>query len=210
MFLGFELANDQMMVKLYFLPSLKAALTGQTPLALSKEALQHLKGENGEPIFDLRMVCDYLESFPDATAPKPFIIAVDAEAPPKTRLKIYVRSPQTSFASVVDMLEMGGQLPALSSRALASLKELWQSVLDVDENFSSEKALPHRSHQTAGLLYYFSVKPGSKIPKVKVYLPVRHYGRSDYDIAAGLSAFLLKRGKCLNGATYLQGVRQLW
>ena len=208
-FLGFELASDRIMLKIYLLPSRRAALEGKSSLALMKDSIKRLKNKNGEMLFDFCMVWNYLESFPDCE-PRPLIMAIDAEEFSRARIKVYVRTFQTSFSSVVNTLEMNGCLPPLSEQALRALKELWQSVLHVDQVTSDTQPLPDRLHCTAGILYYFSVKAGSDIPKVKVYIPVRHYGTHDADIAHSLSAFLQRRGQGLGDDTYLQGLQRLW
>ncbi|KAF2869631.1 aromatic prenyltransferase [Massariosphaeria phaeospora] len=208
-FLALDLVADQIMLKIYILPTSRAALEGRSPLAISKDSIQSLQDGEGNAIFDLSLVWSYLDSFPTSEAPQLEILAVDAETVHKARLKVYVRTRQTSFASVVQIFEMGGRLPRLSERAISSLKDLWNELFGLDASIAETQPLPVNPHRTAGILHYFSVRSGSKLPKIKVYLPVRHYSKNDDQVARGLSKFLDKQNKQLTDGPYLQGLQRL-
>ena len=95
----------------------------------------------------------------------------------ESRLKIYYRCRDTSFASVVDCLTLGGLLH-LPGQALQDLKRLWDAVLDAD-------ALARGvDHETAGMLYDIAIRPGGSQPVTKIYIPVRHYGKGRSDAVA--------------------------
>ncbi|KAK0739371.1 tryptophan dimethylallyltransferase-domain-containing protein [Apiosordaria backusii] len=209
-FTAFDLERDSMTVKYYFLPTHKALSLGKSNLELAEDAILALPSPcrtdlNG---FEspLRTVTDFIRSHPTPSQPTVEIVAVDCVDPALSRIKIYVRSRETTFDSVVRMLTLGGGLPPLSEDARSSLVELWCGVFGVSD---TKEQLSAKNHRTAGILYYYELKAGGKVG-AKVYLPVRHYGKSDEQIARGLSGYLTKRGKGLNGGmSYYDGVAAL-
>jgi hypothetical protein len=42
----------------------------------------------------------------------------------------------------------------------------------------------------AGILYNMEFRLGSEIPKVKVYIPVGHYARSDWHVLMALNGYM--------------------
>lgn len=209
-FIAFDLERDSMVVKYYFLPALKALSLGKSNLELAEDAILSLPSPShkGSAGFEapLRAVTDFIRSHPKPSQPAVEILAVDCVDPALSRVKIYVRSRETTIDSVVHMLTLGGSLPPLSARVRSSLNELWRAVFGVDD-CSADLAV--RSHRTAGMLYYYELKAGGKV-SAKVYLPVRHYAKSDEQIARGLSEYLAKRGKGLaGGLSYYDGVAAL-
>lgn len=216
-FIAFDLEhNEDIVVKYYFMPALKAASLGTGKQEMTEAALRALKLRDGPALASLlesyHVLTEYFASFPVGTITVE-IVAVDCVTPSKSRVKIYVRSRQTTFDSVIDMLTLGGRLPPLSQTAISSLRELWVGFFGTPGSETSilEGPLPERPHCTAGILYYFELKPGSPLPTSKVYLPVRHYAQNDEQIARCLSQYLEKRGQGLaGGTTYLEGARKLW
>ncbi|KXJ85035.1 dimethylallyl transferase [Microdochium bolleyi] len=216
-FIAFDLEhNGDMVVKYYFLPSLKAASLGTGRLELTEAALSGLRlrepSDSASVLDSFHLLTEYIATFPSGTVTVE-IVAVDCVTPSKSRVKIYVRSRQTTFGSVLDMLTLGGRAAPLPESAVSSLKELWVNLFATAGNEAEilEAPLPENPHCTAGILYYFELKPGLPLPTSKVYLPVRHYAQDDEQIALGLSRYLEKRGKGLaGGMTYLDGVRKLW
>ncbi|KAK4153857.1 aromatic prenyltransferase, partial [Chaetomidium leptoderma] len=211
-FIAFDLEHDGMVVKYYFVPTLKALSLGKSNLELAEDAILALpsppntKNATGFEV-PLRAVTDFIRSHPEPLQPAVEIVAVDCVDPAQSRIKIYVRSRETTFASVVHMLTLGGSLPPLSARVRASLEELWCAVFGVED---CRQDLAGTNHRTAGMLYYYELKAGGAKVGAKVYLPVRHYAKSDDQIARGLSGYLAKRGKGLEGGmSYYDGVAAL-
>ncbi|OCL02663.1 aromatic prenyltransferase [Glonium stellatum] len=206
-FLAFELAEESIMIKVYFLPQWKAMSTGESTLSLVEKSIQNLGLCDLSLVTGFDIIADYIQSFPEKDRPEVEIVAIDCINPAKSRIKIYLRSRRTCFDSVVDMMTLGGRLPSMTEKGFLSLEDLWCSVLSLD---SSDVILPENAHRTAGILYYLELKAGSTIPKSKVYIPAKHYGGNDEAVARGLSEFLKKRGQCMvNGSTYLSGITQL-
>lgn len=182
-FLAFELGDDEPMVKAYLMAAAKAAVTGQSEGLIIKDALtQYATKHKWQDLMDLVGTLCNKES---ALQLHPFIVAVDCVAPQDSRIKVYVRSPDTSFSAVRQVLSIFDD-PAEISEGLKKLRELWQLLFGLDD-FSP---LPRKEHQTAGMLYYLEVRPQSKKTTIKVYLPIKHYAKDDYEAAIGLTTFM--------------------
>lgn len=189
--LGFELENDRIATKAYFAPA-KGRQLEQSPWTLISESIRSLENE------DVRSSSyDKLVEFMDRD-PEGALLEV-------VGLKLYVRSPHTSFDSVCAILTMGGSLHKLrSENTMNAFRELWQLVLGLEEDFPSSKELPDNGHPTSGLLYYFDIGVGKPISEPKLYIPVKHYGSNDRDIAHGLASFLKRRGQDQPFANYMR------
>ncbi|KAG6324390.1 hypothetical protein E4U22_002134 [Claviceps purpurea] len=211
-FIAFDLDKDSMTVKYYFLPTLKSLACGKTNLELMEESILSLPEADEAVRSSLKVLTTYIRAYPQDEQPQAEIFAVDCVNPANSRLKIYVRSRKTTFDSMLEMMTLGGQTPDLTQDAIDSLRELWCACFALPNNPSvTSKPLRSKEHRTGGLLYYFELRPGAALPTSKVYLPVRHYGKTDDQIARGLSSYLSKRGQCLEGGlSYYEGVRRIW
>ena len=140
------------------------------------------------------VLLDFLKDDPDGSELHMLILGIDCVAPTKSRVNFYMRTPSTSFDHIAVIMSLGGRRK-MNPEALAELEELWRAILGLHENFSSSAELPKDLHCTSGVLFYFDIKPGCSTPDVKVYIPVRHYGKNDGSIASGLTIFLQERGR---------------
>ncbi|KZF23924.1 aromatic prenyltransferase [Xylona heveae TC161] len=207
-FIAFDLLEDKVVTKYYFMPSWRSSRTGKSNLETVENAIQSLDSVGIHFGNSLNLVTDFLRSFDEKEQLQVEILAIDCVDPVQSRIKIYIRSPRTSFDSAVDMLTMKGKLDPISD--IASLKELWCNIFGIDDqSFDASNSLPEKGHRTSGLLYYLEIKASCPSPKTKVYLPVRHYAQDDEQVARGLSAFLEKRGKGLSNGSYYEGVSRL-
>ena len=210
-FIAFDLQEDSVVVKYYFMPSRRAALEQKSNFELIHSAISKLALPETYFAASLDMITEYMGMANESDKLVAEIAAVDCVAPAQSRIKIYVRSRNTTFASMLDLMTLGGRLPAFTDANEASLRELWCAVFGIEsDKFSPADRLPGRDHRTAGILYYLELKANSPRPKVKVYLPVRHYAHSDEQIARGLSDFMKRRDKGLVNRSYYDGVTRLW
>ena len=69
---------------------------------------------------------------------------------------------------------------------------------------SDEQDLPSLNHETSGMLFYFDIKPSSKLPDVKGYIPVRHYGKTDLSITDGLIGLLERHNRAKYKDRYME------
>jgi DMATS type aromatic prenyltransferase len=207
-FIAFDLEEETMMVKFYFLPSWKAASLSDSNAALAVESILSLPGLTHGLKTSLGVMVSYISSFPAEFEPQVEIVAVDCLEPRQSRIKVYVRFQQTSFESMIDAMSLGGALPSFPPSILQDLKDLWCSCFGIDQTSSLDENIQHR---TAGLLYYYELRENRPLPTSKVYLPVRHYASDDDQVARGVSDFLWKRGMTLKGGlSYYEGLSQLW
>ena len=115
-----------------------------------------------------------------------------------TMLKAY-------FFAVFKARETDQSTQTLISRAIAKLADI--VVLLPAQSGTSENDLPHKAHRTAGILYYYDMRPRQLVPTPRLYIPVRKYGRSGTVIAEGLLTYLKTRGRDEMTGRYLKVLR---
>lgn len=209
-FIAFDLLEKDIVVKQYYLPGQTAIREGSSNWNLVRDSIQKLSGPAKPLLASFDTLVNFVESFSAESQPTVEILAIDCLEPNKSRLKIYIRTMDTTFHSVLNMLTLGGKAPK-SDEEINSLRELWLSVFGLSpESFAMHQRLPIKEHRTGGMLYYFELKSNAILPKSKVYLPVRHYAQNDDQIAQGLSNYLEQRGKKLSTGSYYQAVKKLW
>lgn len=219
-FLAFELERNirnscrNFMTKAYFLPEWKALLNDESTFSLVRSSIKTLAAYHPDALLheSWNLVAGYIQSFnSDSGRPQVEIEALDCIDLSQSRIKIYLRSSRTKFNDVLDMMTLGGQISNhIQGSLLESLKSIWCSVLSLEEK-DLEADLPANNHRTAGILYLAELRPRCRVPKIKVYIPAKHYGKNDLSVAQGISAFLSSRGNSfVDGSDYLTGAKQLW
>ena len=192
-FAAFDLYGDSIMVKAYFIPALKSIQTGLSKLDLVSRSLVALNAQAGLDLGAFRLLRDYIDNSPHQEI-EVEILAIDCVLPTKARLKIYVRSPHTSFRSVEDIMTLGDQNRRLQmAKSLEELHKLWDLVTGDGRTKPASEDLKHVSHRTAGILYNFEIQHGKWELVPKVYIPVRHYGKNDLAVMQGLRLWLQMR-----------------
>ena len=188
-FYAFDLEDREISSKAYFFPGPKARELGQSNLEVISRAIKaapHVRAAETEA---LSLFCEYAQVKGLDTLELD-MLALDMIDPLASRLKIYFRIRETTFTSVIDALTLGGRVTSREiDKGLDGVRELWNSVLDVNEE-SHDLGLPFVGHRTAGILYNVAFKLGDSMPEVKIYIPVRHYATSDREIMRGLSNYL--------------------
>ncbi|KAL9072017.1 MAG: hypothetical protein Q9157_005250 [Trypethelium eluteriae] len=186
-FYAFDLEDDKTTAKAYFFPALRAQEAKMSTLdvicqAISRAPQWRLAGSQA-------LVSFRNFATKPASAKLEFsMLAIDLVEPSLSRVKIYYRCRRTDFESVVHNLTLGERERAAALRqGLESLRALWDALFQVDSQ--SKTSLPYVNHQTAGILYYAELRPGSSMPSTKIYLPVRHYSVTDQHITTTLSSY---------------------
>ena len=206
-FLGFELQRGGKIAFKTYLAPIKATRSERSPMDVATAAIQTLISK------DLRLqaygqVLDFMAHDHEGRSLEFLGLAVDCVHPSKSRLKLYMRSPHTSFESVRACMTLGGAVcPSGTLKCLEELWELWKLVIGLADGISPREELPLNEHLTSGVLYNFDIKSGSLFPEPKIYIPVRHYARDDLSIAKGLAMFLAKRGSDQFVDAYLRMLR---
>jgi len=209
MFLAFEFLKSELAAKAYFIPPGDRNEV-QNRLLAAIRSLERLDAERavGTQWAALDQTLSFMCSNDDGRSLSMFMIGIDCVEPSKSRLKIYVRTPKTSFDSVVNILTMCGKRAGFE-KDLRDLKELWYMTLGLPIDFLTSEELPLREHATSGVCYYFDIQQATALPDIKMYIPVRHYGRSDMETARGLVEFLHLHGRERYSSGYLRALKEL-
>ncbi|KAF2711257.1 aromatic prenyltransferase [Pleomassaria siparia CBS 279.74] len=208
MFLAFELYNSPK-VKGYIILGPETPQASITTIELVARSLRTLPSGTSELMQSFNSIHQYLENLDATEQARTEMLAIDCIDPKKARIKIYLRSPRTSFDSVLQMICLGGRLQPWSNSSIHALRTLWKLTLSLNDAVSDADPLPSKSHRTAGIIYYFDIRIGASVPACKVYIPVKHYGQDDQKIATGFQKYLDIYDLKLNGACYLEAVREM-
>ncbi|KAI1109050.1 dimethylallyl tryptophan synthase GliD1 [Nemania sp. NC0429] len=199
-----------MSFKSYFIPRKLGQGKGLIPLPLWKNSLVQLQPENTAR----DLVYDFIETSPEGPKMVPMILAVDNVPIAKSRLKFYLQTSSTSFASAREIMTVGGRVPLTESQ-LGDLRSLISAVVG---DFPEDEHVPRTRNYSpaaqdnfveipellAGYIYYFDMAPTSKTPDVKLYIPTRHIGPDDLTIARGLVGWLENHGRGGYGQNYMK------
>lgn len=180
LFYAFDLVEGEPTAKVYFFPKYRAISCRKSNLEVITEAIAGAPYCTEET---LRAATVFYE-FAEITTNKDIeyeMLATDLLAPPASRLKIYFRCRNTSFDSVMLIMTLGGRIqnPELA-RGFEQLRALWNGLFGFCQ--STSQPLKNNDHRTAGILYNVEFRLGDLYPVAKVYLPVRHYARSDASV----------------------------
>ena len=121
------------------------------------------------------------------------MVAVDCVTPSMARVKIYLRSQETSWECLC-RIDHDGQIK-VSRRASENMRLLWQLVLSLEHDFSTAQQLPTSHRSEAGTFYCFYARPGDAVLRCKLYIPAKYYGLNDEAIGQGLEQYFQKRGQ---------------
>ena len=150
------------------------------------------------------------------------MLAVDDVEPSKARLKFYFQTPHTSFASVREIMTLGG-LKSVPEEQLQDLRTLIAAVTGLEEDFPEDAEVPCAPEYDpaakenfvelpillSGYLYYFDIAPGMALPDIKFYTPVRRYGRDDMSLAKATVAWMEAHGRGAYSERYLSMLHAL-
>lgn len=189
LFLAFEL-GPTIATKAYFMPT-KSLQDSTPPLTLLDSAITRLRSA-GHICGGYEQLLYFL-STPAGSDLSLVIVAIDCFESTTSRFKIYMRSPHTSFASVLSNMTLGGARP-LPHKAIENLRELWYSTLSLPSSYREDEELESKSHETSGILYNFDLSLSSNSISPKLYIPLKHYAKSDGASAKGLGKYLGARG----------------
>ena len=188
-FWAFDLNEKDITVKAYFFPEYRAHATQRTNIQVISEAITAAPFCTSEDLSALHMFQEFVHEH--AKVPLEMdMLAIDLVKPLQSRLKIYYRTRETSFESVRNSMTLGGRVTNNDmDTGIQNLRRLWDSLFN-QQGVPDSCPLPASTHRTAGILYNVEFRLGSKAPKVKIYIPVRHYARSDWQIMNAVSDFL--------------------
>ncbi|PHH64516.1 hypothetical protein CDD81_4295 [Ophiocordyceps australis] len=194
-FYAFDCSETDIIPKVYFFPKWRAKVSGQSNLNVLFQAMRaapHVTDENFK-------AGDMFYAFCSSAGSRLLeheMLAIDLIDPLRSRLKIYFRSRETSFNSVINIMTLGGRIRnPKRCESLVELHRLWNALFGVSD--AVDEPLRHVEHRTAGILYNVEFRLGEALPVAKIYLPVRHYSASDEAVICGLNDYFQdgQRGK---------------
>ncbi|KAI2643565.1 dimethylallyl tryptophan synthase GliD1 [Xylaria nigripes] len=205
-------------IKTYFVPRLLGQTKGQIMLAQWEQSLQKLEAHNAARA----ALNEFLTTNLEGQLLSPFMLAVDNVVPEKSRLKFYFQTPHTSFASVREIMTLGGRRKVSESN-LEDLRTLISAITSIPEDFPEDAEVPCAPEYDfsaqdnfvelpillSGYLYYFDIAPGGSLPNVKFYSPVRRYGRDDLSLANAIVDWMNNHGRAGYGEQFLSMLHSL-
>ncbi|KAJ4206691.1 hypothetical protein NW767_002979 [Fusarium falciforme] len=203
MFWGFTLEENTITNKAYFFPGAMARATHQPALAVIRGAVESARGYTQGKMTSFKLFADYVSQRPELRL-EIEMFALDLVKEDESKLEVYFRDRRTNFEAVKETMSLGGRLQELGfEMGIRKLRRLWDALLgtqDVPDNIT----LPYKYHRTAGILYHFEFGMNVQIPKVRVYIPVRHYAENDQQILNALTGFMSEEAGDNDTQTFLE------
>lgn len=206
-------------LKTYFFPR-KLGQNGLMPLAQWEAAIGQLDSVNASRA----TLHEFIASSPEGKLLTPFSLGIDNVTPTKSRLKWYFHTPHTNFASVREIMTLGGRIatPHLAE-GLADLHDLIKAVTGLPRDFPEDAEVPAASQwdfvrkeefgelskMLSGYLYYFDVAPANILPEIKFFIPVRYYAHDDLSLARGITGWMEAHGRGAFCRRYLRMLESL-
>ncbi|KAG8159463.1 hypothetical protein KVR01_011124 [Diaporthe batatas] len=214
-FYAFDLnGNGSIMAKAYFFPGFKARATEKSNFDIIRSTISTAPGCSPDKLEALACFQSYVRD-PSTPHLEMDMLAIDLVGPVESRFKIYFRIRDTSFASIRNTMTLGGrvQTPEID-QGLGDLRRLYCTLVGagqgqrqmqmIDENVHTQD----KDHRTAGILYNVEFKYGSRSPKVKVYLPVRHFALSEEGIISTLDEHFQQTQRSCSWRTNMRNYRE--
>ncbi|KAJ5193614.1 hypothetical protein N7491_000945 [Penicillium cf. griseofulvum] len=214
----FEFKNKTPVMKTYLWPRL-LGYHMMTPYPVIEPAVRALLGPSTAA---LDLLDEFLHTNPVGKAMAPTMIAIDNK--PSSRLKWYFHSPSTTFASVRQVMTLGGRIQGIDHE-LESLCDLIKATFPLPSDFPDDaevtkawqtpayakKNFDDRTEFLSGYLYYFDIAPGSQVPGIKFYAQTRLLGTDDLTLAKGITSWMKAHGRgkyCDNYMRVLEGLAE--
>lgn len=209
-FVAFDFGKTGIMLKAYFIPKFSPQQASECTLGLISGAMAQVDQLEAVvfPAYDLLL--EHVQASALTFPLEAEMLSIDCVKPTSARIKLYLRCQATSFESVSFHMTLGGRLKLTGlDKGIQELEKLWRMVLPSAPDSSTNEELPHKSHRTAGILYYYDFKSQQLAPNPRVYIPVRHYGDSDMAVAERLGAYLAARGQNAPVRRYMEALQTI-
>ncbi|CAO1612853.1 unnamed protein product [Parajaminaea phylloscopi] len=189
---GVEMVKELPVLKAYFGIDAISRAKGLAKDVLLQRSLSSLGFSHGWSL--IKAYLDHVNagSSPDDPLARPEFVGFDCVDPSKSRMKVYVRFRSIADArDLVRHLDMGGQsdrasFTEQSKWALA----LWNHLCATQTPSVGCSELEDQEERVRGALVYYELTMDNQIPRAKFYLPVRHFFKTDRELALCLDDFL--------------------
>ncbi|PHH80737.1 hypothetical protein CDD80_85 [Ophiocordyceps camponoti-rufipedis] len=213
MFATVEFLRSGLFTKTYFMPpSPDHDKPGPVSMPVWEESLAKLHPKSPAR----QAMHEFLQTSPEGKLLRPVMLALDNNAAASTRLKLYLTTPHTSFASIREILTLGGSKP-IPDDMLEQVRSLITAVACLDSPLPDDEELPmtpqkHYMNEdelrkvpglVSGYGYYFDIGSEAAQPDVKLYISMRPYGKDDLSIGRGLVDWMKRHGRGQYGKQYL-------
>ncbi|KAF5674485.1 tryptophan dimethylallyltransferase 1 [Fusarium circinatum] len=189
MFWAFDLKESVTTNKAYFFPGLIAHAMDKSKLEVMADSITSAPGCRPQNISSFASFSKFIHERQHLGFEMD-MLASDLVPVEESRLKIYFRIRRTDFRSVTEMMSLGGRIHGQEfDYGMRNLRNLWDMLLGTS-GVPDDIPLPHNNHRTSGILYNVELRTNSTTPKVKIYIPVRHYAKNDSQIIEALGDFL--------------------
>lgn len=235
-FVGFDFSSQGIVLKAYFLPETKSAITGISKATLVTQCIEELATRSSSDLLTpwLR-VRKFFKTLPLSLRPNINIVAVDCVSSKHNRVKVYCRSPSATLSNLRRFITLGrshqSNIPLSTStstafptahsdsdssplsRGLRQITLLWYLLfpeMASSEFDNTEPTMKDPSHPTTGLLFYYELRGGHSEPFPKVYIPVRHLCPNDKHVVKALTQFYHRTGNIKAGMRYARDVQEIF
>ncbi|KAF4997655.1 hypothetical protein FGRMN_3687 [Fusarium graminum] len=215
------LQNGDVSTKSYFIPR-KHGQGVWLPIPQFEECIAELDPVNNARAAVIKFVSE------DPGCMTPIMLAVDDKDVATARIKWYFATGCSKLAWARKIMTLGGRittehLPHLEKQ-LDDLVELIRAVTGVASDLSEDVDLPPATRfdpsrgegnyiplpvSIAGYQVHFNIAPGSDVPGVKLYIPMRRYARDESSVAQGLANFMQSKGRNTYTGEYMDMLASL-
>lgn len=198
-FFGLDIEQDSSKVKAYFIPALTATVNDEHPLKTFSDVFLSLGDFSA-----WAEIVGYIATLPPCDWPMPFILSVDCVPRQAARYKVYFRWSCSCAEDLILHMSLGGRVE-LSPQHIAGVVDMWNTLAPRTELLDDQKVIAQ-----SGLCVYYDFKEASRLPAVKVYLPVQNWASNDLKAANAIARWLRKFGHKESADSYVRFVSDLW
>ncbi|RWA08746.1 hypothetical protein EKO27_g6370 [Xylaria grammica] len=199
---AFDLERGRIVAKAYFLPHMKAVLTGIPTKTIVFDAIRKCNGLGGSYDGSITALNDYLESFPLDKAPQVVLLSNDCVADsPACRNKVYVHASVGTLAHAKSMFHLGGRLSGETIAAgLRSVHDLWCHLFNLDSTDpDSENVVALADGRLFLCVYEMRPTKGGDVSggvdmEVKLHIPGWRLGKSDTEMSEMMRSWFRSHG----------------
>jgi tryptophan 7-dimethylallyltransferase len=191
------------MAKAYFVPQLKATYTG---VSQNKVVFDSIRSWSKAYSSSVAALESHLESLPSDQNPQPFLVAIDCDNSPTSRIKVYLNNTSVdTLAKAKDMFCLGGRLssPTIAG-GIKAIEEWWYHIFELNGQADDQKVL----FDGLSCVFAFELRPTEEgqDPEidVKLHVPVWVLGKTDAQISERLSAWFKTRNHDAFADRYLE------
>lgn len=206
--LALDLTKTGVVVKEYFYPAVKAAVTEQTVAQLCFSAIRKLDVQGR-----LEAPCQMIEAYLSRPGQKTDLqfMSCDLVNPQETRFKLYMMELDVSLATAEEYWTLNGALTDDETMlGLQMLRELWMDLGIPEGRRDTPKrpSVPGDPSVIVPFIANYEIHPSQPMPKTKFYFPIA--GIPDMKVANVLAAFFERYDMHDHAAVYRENLQSYY